>query len=317
MAITRKPTTKSRAIGVALAVAFVATGCRNTAELRPVISDQKNVPAGALDGTVIYGSKDDSGGDIVATIDISEGRGAQVLSRRSGFTSPQASPDETKVAYVSTAGERGIYVSTLGEDPLPIVTGPGFFYNPTWSPDGSQIAYAYTSGVNESLRLFVVDSDGGEPAALTEPDVESWHPAWRPGRNELAYVSDRDGDNAVWLLDLSTGQSTKLVDDVEGQDTQPAWTPDGEMLVFTSDREFERWQLFKYDFSTGTDTNLIRTDSVDRNPTVSPDGEYVLATADGFLAVYRTDGEEHPDGADRWKANDTLTEATTWLRGSA
>lgn len=50
---------------------------------------------------------------------------------------------------------------------------------------------------------------------------------------QLLYVSNVDGDNDIYLIDIDTGETTNLTNN-DYDDVMPAWSPDGRQIVFSS-----------------------------------------------------------------------------------
>lgn len=53
---------------------------------------------------------------------------------------------------------------------------------------------------------------------------------------KIAFVSDRDGDNEIFLMNADGSEVIQLTDNWSN-DTAPAWSPDGEWIAFGSDRD--------------------------------------------------------------------------------
>jgi TolB protein len=302
---------------VALGLVVLTAGCRESSEIRPAFTREKEPEQGVLDGSILFASRmaQERGGDAaIFTLAAAGGRPAPLFGEDDDeheTRGPAVSPDGRRVAFAVIGDEAGIWVSDLDGSGRRLLTDePGFYDNPTWSPGGSRIAYAYSDGPTSSWDLFVVESDGGGGQRLTSGPAQDWYPAWSPDGNRIAFTSDRDGDDAIWMVDADGGRATKLVDGPE-EDAQPAWSPDGSRIAFASNRELDRWQIWAYDIAERTARNLLRTDATDRFPAWSPDGTYLL-TSVGYLAVYRADGERFENNADRWKLTDRLTLTSTW-----
>ena len=100
-------------------------------------------------------------------------------------------------------------------------------YAPALSPDGKQVAFV-------ALNQLYVMPIGGKPVALTHDSFYKQGPAWSPDGNTLAYVSDRDGIENIYLHDMSTSDDTKDRRPAPSMSAQimPAWSPDGKLIAF-------------------------------------------------------------------------------------
>ena len=62
-------------------------------------------------------------------------------------------------------------------------------------------------------------------------------PAWSPTGDLIAYVSDADGSDDVWIADPSGGNPVNLTRSFAGVDAWPAWSSDGRNIAFYSERD--------------------------------------------------------------------------------
>ncbi len=96
---------------------------------------------------------------------------------------PAWSPDGTEIAFSSDrSGQSQIYVMDMikGEKIRQLTDLPFSGQGPVWSPAGDQIAFGGWKGDDlESVGLYVVDAEGGEPT-LRIPGP-SGPPAWGKG----------------------------------------------------------------------------------------------------------------------------------------
>src|SRR5258708_19808180 len=87
-----------------------------------------------------------------------------------------------------------------------------------------------------------------------------------PGR--MAFVSSRDGNPEIYLIDLS-GKNLRNLSNNPADDTEPAWSPDGAQIAFTSTRDGSQ-QIY----TVGVDATALRrlTDAGNNSaPSWSPD----------------------------------------------
>ncbi len=71
---------------------------------------------------------------------------------------------------------------------------------------------------------------------ITSDSVER-QPAWSPAGNLIAYVSDKAGNNDIWICDPAGANPINLTANAPGDDAFPAWSPDGQQLAFYSERD--------------------------------------------------------------------------------
>jgi Tol biopolymer transport system component len=72
--------------------------------------------------------------------------------------------------------------------------------------------------------------------------VESF-PTWSPDGGRIAYVSDQNGNDDIWVVPAAGGAARNFTDH-PGNDTQPAWSPDGNQIAFLSDRDPDRGGVY-------------------------------------------------------------------------
>ena len=88
------------------------------------------------------------------------------------------------------------------------------FISPTWSPDGRQVVYAEVpvaeanaigkrSAKPSASDLFLISTDGTNKVRLTSGNAVSMFPKWG-GPRTLFFVSDRNGQDNIWSMDLGS-----------------------------------------------------------------------------------------------------------------
>jgi Tol biopolymer transport system component len=102
-------------------------------------------------------------------------------------------------------------------------------------------------------------------------------PVWSPDGTRLAFVSFRDGNSEIYLLDLRTGQLRNLTN-YPGSDASPVWSPDGSMIAFESLRE-GYWGIWLAELEMGTVRPLTEGGYASQSPTWSPDGGGIVFQA--------------------------------------
>jgi WD40-like Beta Propeller Repeat len=109
--------------------------------------------------------------------------------------------------------------------------------------ENGMIAYSYEDSFDEAI--YIMDADPStwdeDYIALSEGyDADYYYddydPAWSPDGQQIAFVSDRDGDEEIYVMD--TDPSTKDITRITKNDTwdaSPDWSPNGQRIAFEGD----------------------------------------------------------------------------------
>jgi WD40 repeat protein len=134
-----------------------------------------------------------------------------LLSTRFDST-PQFSPDGTKIAFASSrSGSGEIWVCRRdGSNILQLTKGPGKFQgSPQWSPDGRWITFD-SQGQDGHWDIYVVDAAGGQPRQLTRDPSNEQIPSFSRDGYSIYYCSNRSGRVEIWRIPATGGQAVQV-----------------------------------------------------------------------------------------------------------
>ncbi len=129
-----------------------------------------------------------------------------------------------------------LYVADAdGANRVRILASPLPIMSPAWSPDGEWLAYV--SFERRVSAVYVQHRRSGKKTMVSARAGINGAPSYSPDGKKLALtLSGSNGNLDVYLLELASGQLTRLTDD-PGIDTEAVFMPDdGNAIYFTSDR---------------------------------------------------------------------------------
>lgn len=149
------------------------------------------------------------------------------------------------------------------------------------SPDGREIVFDLLGD------LYVIPFEGGDARALTHDFALNMQPRYSPDGRWIAFVSDRDGGDNLWIMDRNGGDLRQVTRESFRLVSGPAWSPDSEYLVgrkhFTGTRSLGAGEMWMFHRTGGTGVRLTErpNDQKDVNePAFSPDGRFLYFSHD-------------------------------------
>jgi Tol biopolymer transport system component len=159
---------------------------------------------------------------------------AKVISSTQYDSSPQYSPDGSRVAFRSTrSGSDEIWVAdAAGRTPVPLTHFGGPLTGcPRWSPDGMRIAF--DTRPEGQADIYVTGSNGGPPRRVTNSPAEDVVPSWSKDGAWIYFASNRTGAWQVWRV-AANGGSEEQVTHLGGFAAFPS--ADGKYLYYAKGR---------------------------------------------------------------------------------
>src|SRR6267143_1223485 len=138
------------------------------------------------------------------------------------------------------------------------------------------VASSRTAG---KFQLYAAErSNLAQLSKLTSDTSSASDPAFSPDGSRIAYVSQRDGNAEIYVMNADGTGAARVTNDPQ-PDGRPAFTSDGQAIVFHSSRAAPPAPAGKQQIWTvsldGTGLTQLTRDSVNGSPTVSPDGQTI------------------------------------------
>jgi Tol biopolymer transport system component len=118
----------------------------------------------------------------------------------------------------------------------PLITSLGRNRWASRSPDGMKIAF--TSDRSGTWQIWLAGPDGRAPKQVSQLDGSlTGGINWAPDSKHGVFDGRASGHSAIYLMDIATGVSTRLLPDSLSEDVLPYWSPDGQEIYFSSNKD--------------------------------------------------------------------------------
>jgi Tol biopolymer transport system component len=160
-------------------------------------------------------------------------------------------------------------------------TDEGTWLSLDLSPDGKNIVFELVGDI------YTLPVSGGEAKPLLTGMAMETQPRFSPDGKEIAFLSDRDGAENVWVVQADGSNPHKLSDEKRAEFVSPAWSPDGQyVFVSKSGSQLganELWMYHRLGGGAGIQVTKSKTKpdaprddwNNDLGATFSPDGKFV------------------------------------------
>ncbi|MBR5904443.1 MAG: Tol-Pal system protein TolB [Alphaproteobacteria bacterium] len=144
----------------------------------------------------------------------------------------------------------------------------------------TQIVFIAESGpiTDRVKRMAIMDQDGYGMRYLSDKKTFVMSPHFSPNMSTIVFLSYRNDDPMVWVLDLDTGDQTKL-GNFGGMNFAPRFSPDGTKVALSLVKNGIT-NIYEYDIYAKSLRQLTFGKNIDTSPSYSPDGKYMAFNSD-------------------------------------
>jgi len=181
-------------------------------------------------------------------------------------------------ALLCAAGLPAAARAQLPKPGLPLVadryatftTSKGTWISLDVSPDGQRIVFDLLGD------LYTLPIAGGKATRITAGLAHDMQPRWSPDGKRIVFVSDRSGDDNLWIADADGKDTLQLTRGVDNSYLSPDWTPDGQYVVVGKATPFSNEKLWLYNVHGGHGLALgPSTGPRIMGPAMGPDPRYI------------------------------------------
>ena len=127
-------------------------------------------------------------------------------------------------------------------------------------------------------QISIADLDGSNLIRLTDDDTNNMSPKISPDGLQIAYLSNRDGNQEVYVMDIDGDNQARLTHN-DIQEWDPAWSLDCNQVFFSSQNVHGFYDIYKVN-TDGSSTEKVTTNSSQTGSVRFVDMEYVNRLGD-------------------------------------
>jgi dipeptidyl aminopeptidase/acylaminoacyl peptidase len=126
---------------------------------------------------------------------------------------------------------------TKNDDSLTVEKAISFYRlsNPVFSPDGNKLAFVVTEPPRADKPAFnhiwLLDLSDNSTRQYTNSPKSEYGPKWSPDGKQLGFLSNRNGENQVFLISSDGGEAVPLTSSKTGV-SRFEWSPDGKTIAY-------------------------------------------------------------------------------------
>jgi Tol biopolymer transport system component len=195
------------------------------------------------------------------------------------------------MAFTEGSHSRLWLADTSKETMEPLTADEGRKIQPSVSPDGKRILFTSEMANFDLVEIPLGGGDTVRPLLTTNRD--EMFPAWSPVGKQFAYVTNRDGQQEIWLKSVQEGWERPLVTQRDFPDDENrafmtlAFSPDGSRVAYSRMSTKHFGAIYISPVGGGSPIRLTGSDDFEIGPVWSPDGNWMVffSTKGGLVKV--------------------------------
>jgi Tol biopolymer transport system component len=165
---------------------------------------------------------------------------------------------------------------------IEFTTDEGTWISLDVSPDGKTIAFELLGDI------YTLPIAGGEAKFIDGGMAFDSQPRFSPDGKWIAFLSDRDGNENVWIMRADGSDAKQLSRDASGEFASPSWSPDGNyVLVSKAAFGIATFEIWMYHVQGGSGVQITKAKPAPNTPRQERHNAMgVVASADGKYLYY-------------------------------
>ncbi len=139
------------------------------------------------------------------------------------------------------------------ERKIEFTTDEGTWISLSLTPDGKTIIFELLGD------LYSLPVSGGEAKAITAGMPFDSQPSVSPDGKHIAFISDRDGSENLWICNLDGSDPKQLSKDAQGDFESPSWTPDGDYVLVSRKQSNTLHEIWMYNIQGGSGVQVTKS----------------------------------------------------------
>ncbi|MCI0710380.1 MAG: DUF5050 domain-containing protein [Chloroflexi bacterium] len=218
---------------------------------------------------------------------------AQATSIQNTFAAQPTTPPTVNSTAISRGTELAQETATIQAETTEMLTTPTV--GAVEAQNGGLIAVQRVVGEDGSVDPEIVvyrDPEDDDFENLTNTPGDDVMPDWSPDGSQIAFVSYRDGNAEVYVMDSDGENITRLTTSETAKESYPAWSPDGSQIAYASDSDGD-FEIYVINTDgSGEPVQITDNAANDSYPAWSSDNRIAFASnRDGNFEIYRMDSD--------------------------